>query len=818
MSTRSLSLASILALLFFLAAAPASAQSGRITGTVLERSTGEPLEAVNVIIRGTTIGTSTNRDGRFTIERLAPGDHTVVATALGYSVDEKQITVGTTQNVALVFELAPIYLRLPNVEVAGETISIGRSAGAVSVISTTDLRLTSPLGTEEALRKVPGVHISTDDGNSNRANIGIRGTYPRRSERVLLLEDGVPIQPAIYVAPSAYYNPPAERIDAIEIIKNASNARFGANTIGGVINYITHRPPVEPSGTLRLVGGERGYLSSFLTYGGSFADQRFGGEVQLLYSRGDGQRENTSFDIYNVTTKFLFQPAPSTSLSFKGNYHREDAFATYAALTPYMFDVNPRWNPFADDFLATSRYAGDINLKTAFNRNVAFTATAYANHFSRHWWRQATQLVDARTSDATAPEGALIRQGRQENRARLRDFYVYGLTPRLLTDFDVAGLRNETEVGLSIHNEMFFDVEIDTNTPNERPSDFASASTDDPASPFGRKRKNDELGATAVAGFIQNRIARGAFSVTPGLRFERYLQERINRYNLQRREVIFERASKTTVEVLPSVAFMVDTREGSLYGGIHTAFVPLAGSTPYLDLVNDEGVVVNEDLRSERSVNLEIGARSAAHLPIRAEAAFFNNTVSNLIAAGRDAAFVPIIDNLGRVRYSGLETAAVIDAHRIVSLPLEVSLDASFTLMRSNILQGLINESGSPARTDITGNVAPYAPETMYTVGMTLRLPAGLEARTTYSFVGQQFADFNNTVAETAQGDNGLLRSYAFLDATVRYAVPRTGATIKFSGKNLTNEIYRGSRMHRAGSGIFAGGFRQLNLGVELSF
>src|SRR5690606_15713332 len=65
----------------------------------------------------------------------------------------------------------------------------------------------NPLGTEEILRYVPGVNIAGDMGLSNRPNISIRGSWGRRSEKVLMMEDGSPSAPAPYIAPGTYYNP-----------------------------------------------------------------------------------------------------------------------------------------------------------------------------------------------------------------------------------------------------------------------------------------------------------------------------------------------------------------------------------------------------------------------------------------------------------------------------------------------------------------------------------------------------------------------------------------------------------------------------------
>ena len=54
------------------------------------------------------------------------------------------------------------------------------------------------------------------------------------------LEDGIAIQPALYVYPNMYYNPPVERIDGIQVIKGSGTVKFGPQTMGGIVNYYTN--------------------------------------------------------------------------------------------------------------------------------------------------------------------------------------------------------------------------------------------------------------------------------------------------------------------------------------------------------------------------------------------------------------------------------------------------------------------------------------------------------------------------------------------------------------------------------------------------
>ncbi|WP_431111591.1 hypothetical protein, partial [Winogradskyella poriferorum] len=71
----------------------------------------------------------------------------------------------------------------------------------------------------------------------------------------------------------------------------------------------------------------------------------------------------------------------------------------------------------------------------------------------------------------------------------------------------------------------------------------------------------------------------------------------------------------------------------------------------------------------------------------------------------------------------------------------------------------------------------------------------------------------------SADGAIGELPSFTTVDAYVNYDFTignKTDATVYLNGKNITNKLYRASRLNRATSGIFAGGFRQVIFGINL--
>ncbi|MEP0710874.1 hypothetical protein [Algoriphagus sp.] len=86
-------------------------------------------------------------------------------------------------------------------------------------------------------------------------------------------------------------------------------------------------------------------------------------------------------------------------------------------------------------------------------------------------------------------------------------------------------------------------------------------------------------------------------------------------------------------------------------------------------------------------------------------------------------------------------------------------------------------------------------------------------------FVSGQFTEFHNFSNESADGAIGKLPAYSSIDAYVNYDFilgKKLNMTVFINEKNITNEIYRASRLNRATSGIFGGGFRQIIFGVNL--
>ena len=112
---------------------------------------------------------------------------------------------------------------IDNITIIGEK----ELPGSADIVSSEDLEKFETIDVHKALAIVPGINVRPEEGYGLRPNISIRGTYPDRSGKVTLMEDGILIAPAPYAASSAYYFPTFSRINSVEVVKGPAAITTG---------------------------------------------------------------------------------------------------------------------------------------------------------------------------------------------------------------------------------------------------------------------------------------------------------------------------------------------------------------------------------------------------------------------------------------------------------------------------------------------------------------------------------------------------------------------------------------------------------------
>lgn len=248
--------------------------TGIIEGKVTDESTKEPVIYANVVLKGTSLGATTDYKGVFQIDRVPPGEYAVLVSIVGYRSREiAQVSVTEGQTTSLEFGLQPSPVQVSEVQVYGASLRrerITEAPAAVTIIEAHDFKL---YGAQAQLPKLlenePGVDIA--QSGLYDFNINTRGFNSSLNRRLLVLLDGRDL--AIAFLGAQEWNGlsvPVEDLGRMELVRGPGSALYGANAFNGVINIITP-PPKQVIGTkVAFAGGELNSLRADLRHADAF--------------------------------------------------------------------------------------------------------------------------------------------------------------------------------------------------------------------------------------------------------------------------------------------------------------------------------------------------------------------------------------------------------------------------------------------------------------------------------------------------------------------------------------------------------------------
>ena len=235
-----------------LAASPASAQHV-VTGEVTDSDDGSSLPGVNIIVKGTTIGTATRMNGEFIIEAPSPND-TLLISFIGYVVEEVAIDGRSQINIPLqrnVMSLDEVIVSVPY-----GTQTVATTTGSVSQISGESLQQIPTTNLTQSLQgTVAGLIGVTGNGSPGRdnSNLLIRGVSTLGDNSPLIVIDGIPGRQGGL----ARLNP--SDIESVSVLKDASAAIYGSRAANGVILVRTKQG--QPGKARVSVNVERSYAT-----------------------------------------------------------------------------------------------------------------------------------------------------------------------------------------------------------------------------------------------------------------------------------------------------------------------------------------------------------------------------------------------------------------------------------------------------------------------------------------------------------------------------------------------------------------------------
>ena len=265
----------LILLAFTLATSPGqeTKQKFTISGTVTDAKTGEALAGVNVLVRGTTLGTSSRPDGSYALlVSLAPGTYRIQFGLLGFKSKLKDVALGGTEAVDIgSVGLEEDLLKIQEIIVTGTGTAVEKEklANSVATVSGSSISGAATPTIDAALAgKIPGAQVLVNSGTpGGGVSVRLRGTSTiSASAEPLYIVDGVIVDNSSnelvnlggYVGNRIADLEPND-VDHIEVVKGAAAAAlYGSRANNGVIQIFTKR---GHQGAPRITFGTRGGTS-----------------------------------------------------------------------------------------------------------------------------------------------------------------------------------------------------------------------------------------------------------------------------------------------------------------------------------------------------------------------------------------------------------------------------------------------------------------------------------------------------------------------------------------------------------------------------
>lgn len=285
-----------------LAATPLFAQTGaKLHGLVQDAQSKSIADAQVKLFRqdgGAPVRTSTNSDGRYSIDRLAAGTFLLQVDKEGFQSSIHTIELKDVDLTSdIVLQVAGVNDSVV-VTAAGTPQKLDEISKAVSIVSQEEIRNRNEYSLSDTLRTVPGVWVTNGGGPGQNTSIRIRGL---RSDAASVLVDGLRFRDSTTTqGDSSSFMSTFNIVDPdhIEVLRGSASSLYGSNAVAGVVNIVTYEGGAPAHGEVQVEGGSLGMLRGRGTVGGGALGDRLkysAGLLHLNFMNGiDGHDANRS--------------------------------------------------------------------------------------------------------------------------------------------------------------------------------------------------------------------------------------------------------------------------------------------------------------------------------------------------------------------------------------------------------------------------------------------------------------------------------------------------------------------------------------------
>ena len=621
----------------------------------------------------------------------------------------------------------------------------------------------------QVFAKVPGISVWESDGSGAQLGIAARGLSPNRSWEFNMRQNGHDICADVFGYPEAYYTPPLEAVDRIEVVRGAASLAFGPQ-FGGMVNFrmkrgAADRPMAfETRQTLSAFGA----MNSYNGLGGTKG--RWNWYTYVHHRSAEGWRENSRYTTTTVYGALEYQA--SDKLKLGAQFTRMDLRSQQpGGLTDGAFTTDPRSSTRQRNWLLLPWHTGAITAEFRPDARTFVDVKAFGTLSERN----SVGFLKA----INQPDTVNGATGEYAERQVDRDTYTnVGLEARMRRGWRFLQRDAQLAIGIRAYGAAT----------DRRQQGTGSIGSDADIGITGAFNRALDFTTDNGAFHVENlfRLSR-RLSVTPGARVEHIVSRVAGRINNSGSGSVDSGERQRDRLLLGAGAQLRATQRTVFYANYTEAYRPVLYSDLTPSATTD---VIDPDLRDASGYNIDLGYRGELNSGITFDlGAFYLHYDNRIGTVLRDG--VNYRTNIGTSVSAGVEAYAEADLLRLLHANDQ---ERRLTIFGSyGFTDARYTRWNDPALAEdplrrIADKRVEYAPRWTFRGGLTWR-----ERRLTTSLlvnaVDGVYTDAANTSEPNAAATAGWIRGYTLLDASASWSFTRD-VQLTVGMNNVTDEAY----------------------------
>ncbi len=760
------------------------AQRNAVQGKILDKAQ-NPIQGVSIYLDGTVRGVQSDQNGKYILKDIPSGNYDLKVNLIGFEDQKVSFSIVDSEIKNMDFSLVEdeIWMgsfellasrgmngqgRLPEVE--DFRINAGRKNEVIR-LSDIDANLAMN-NSRQIFGRTPGISIWENDGSGIQLGVASRGLNPNRSWEFNVRMNGYDVTPDPMGYPEAYFTPPMEVVENIEIIRGASSLQYGPQ-FGGLLNFVMRKPDPATRFTAETINtvGSNGLFSTFNYIGGTEGKWNYTAYYQKR--RGNGWRENGFFNTDHAHLEVNYAVSNRLKIGTEMTYMTTKSQQP-GGLTDAQFREDPSQSTRDRNWFSTPWFIPSLNADYIVSSKTKLNFKAFGTIAERN----SIGFVKAITQEDDLG-----------NRQVDRDLYhTFGTELRLSTAYSLFGKEHNLVSGY-----RFFKGNIDRYQRG-----VGDAGTDMNFNLIEASYPIDlDFDNVNHAAFVENMFnVTDKLLLTAGLRLENISSNMTGILNtVNGVPQLLTPGQRTRTFALLGIGGEYHlTKTTEFYTNFSQAYRPVLISDLTPPATTD---VIDPNLQDARGYNFDLGYRGNIGSFLNFDASFFYlnyaDRIGTITQTAADGTRFQFRTNLGTSVSQGLEAFVEFDPitafignssvgyiHFFTSLAYVHAVYQDFE--RTSVSNGEIVVS------NLAGNRVENASRKINRYGATYRFK-DFSMTWQLSDIGEAFSDATNSIEPNAAATSGLIPAYSVQDLSAGYTLKKK-YSLKTGVNNLTDTAY----------------------------